>query len=200
MTCTVCLRDASAGTGMRVICTANRGNATTLRSASLQPSRLVACVRSSNKEHVDQRNYSETIIIFWTNSFLFFFFLVFCFSVVVDCAAAHNVSSMYYYFFSFVVFAVWEAWGALFVDCGITSSTIYYWIFILGFSIDNNMCEYGFSLLFRSFFFAHTIYNFNSAAFKVYVWYMFCVRIFFFSIKYIFSLQRDSRGFFQYGL
>lgn len=144
--------------------------------------------------------------LFWNNNnflneFIFvFFFLVFCFSVVVDCAAAHNVSSMYYYFFSFVVFAVWEAWGALFVDCGITSSTIYYWIFILGFSIDNNMCEYGFSLLFRSFFFAHTIYNFNSAAFKVYVWYMFCVRIFFFSIKYIFSLQRDSRGFFQYGL
>lgn len=83
MTCTVCLRDASAGTGMRVICTANRGNATTLRSASLQPSRLVACVRSSNKEHVDQRNYSETIIIFWTNSFLFFFFSFFVFPLLL---------------------------------------------------------------------------------------------------------------------
>lgn len=155
-------------------------NAATLRSfplsVALHPQRPVIGVRNLNKEHVDQRNCSETIIIFWTNSFCFFSFLVFRCCWLRCCSTQCFADG---FFCSIFIFgsAVWEAWAwcALFVDCGITSSTIYYWIFILGFSIDNNMCEYGFSLLFR--FFARTIYNFNSTAFNVYVWYMFCVRI-----------------------
>lgn len=107
----------------------------------------VICVRSSNKEHVDQRNCSETIIIFWTNSFFVLLFRC-CW---LRCSTQCFVDVILFFAFLFSPYGH-GAWCALFVDCGITSSTIYYWIFILGFSIDNNMCEYGFSLLFRFFF------------------------------------------------
>lgn len=114
MTCTLCLCDGSAGTRYRCEsftwyyvyahskqyfipqnrCNANENNNIKWKKHGHFTARCrpVIRVHTLNKEHVDHRNCSETIIIFWANSLFIFFF------VDVDCAAAHNVSSMFIFF------------------------------------------------------------------------------------------------------
>lgn len=73
----------------------------------------IICVRSSNKEHVDQRNCSETIIIFWTNSFFVLLFRCCWLRCSTQCFVDVIFFFSFFFFCFFVfVFAVW-AWGMM---------------------------------------------------------------------------------------
>lgn len=145
-----------------VICTANRSNANENNNKWTRPlyARARAIPRVSHHlcPQFKQRTRWSTKLFWNNNNFLNEFIFCFAFSLLL-IALQHTMFRRCNIFFHFCLAFLFlflpyghGAWCALFVDCGITSSTIYYWIFILGFSIDNNMCEYGFSLLFRLFF------------------------------------------------